>query len=73
MKTTYLLATLIAATFPLTAVLAEDSAKTEMAGQNEDQKSAAVEMKGVEMGQMMSDAKEATPLLRQRLTSRRAI
>ena len=58
MKRPYLLATLIAATFPLSTVLAEDSAKSEMAAQNEDEKSAATEMKGTDMGQTMSDAKE---------------
>jgi hypothetical protein len=58
MKTTYLLTTLIVAAFPLSIILAEDSAKTEMAGQNEGEKSAAVEMKGMDMSQKMSEAKE---------------
>jgi len=55
MKTTYLLATLIAATFPLTTVLAEDSAKSEKAAQNEDQQPAAAQVEGIEMGQTNSD------------------
>lgn len=58
MKTTYLLATLIAATFPLSNVLAADSAKSEMAGQSEENKAAASEMKGMDMGQMMSNQEE---------------
>jgi hypothetical protein len=45
MKTTHLLAALVAATLPLT-VLAEDTAKTETTG-----------MKGMDMGQMMSNSK----------------
>jgi uncharacterized coiled-coil DUF342 family protein len=46
MKTTHLLAALVAATLPLT-VLAEDTAKTE-----------TTEMKGMGMGQMMSNSKD---------------
>ena len=46
MKTTHLLAALVAATLPLT-VLAEDTAKTETTG-----------MKGMDMGQMMSNSKD---------------
>lgn len=54
MKTTHLLATLIAATLPLTALLAEDSAKTEMAGQNSE----TTAVKTMDMSQMMSNSKD---------------
>ncbi len=53
MKTTHLLAALVTATLPLTA-LAEDTAKTETTDQNQTQ--SAIEMKGMDMGQMMSNS-----------------
>ena len=59
MKTTYLLATLFAATLPLTAVLAEDTAKTETTDQKQEQNSDTTGMKGMMgKGQMMSDLKD---------------
>ena len=55
MKTTHLLATLIAATLPLTVVLAEDTAKTETTDQKQEQSSDTTGMKGMMgKGQMMS-------------------
>jgi hypothetical protein len=55
MKTTYLLATLFAATLPLTAVLAE----TETTDQKQEQNSETTGMKGMMgKGQMMSDLKD---------------
>jgi hypothetical protein len=57
MKTTHLLAALVAATLPLT-VLAEDTAKIETTGQNQEQSSETTGMKGMDMGQMMSDSKD---------------
>jgi hypothetical protein len=39
MKTTHLLATLVAVTFPLAAVTAEDSSKTETTDQKQEQNS----------------------------------
>jgi hypothetical protein len=57
MKTTHLLAALVAATLPLT-VLAEDTAKTETTDQNQEQSSETTWMKGMDMGQMMSDSKD---------------
>jgi hypothetical protein len=57
MKTTHLLAALVAATLPLTA-LAEDTAKTETTDQNQEQSSETTWMKGMDMGQMMSDSKD---------------
>ena len=58
MKTSHLLATLIAATLPLTAVLAEDTAKTETTDQKQEQSSDTTAMKGMDMGQMMANAKD---------------
>ena len=58
MKTTHLLATLIAATLPLTAVLAEDTAKTETTDQKQEQSSDTSGMKGMDMDQMMSNSKD---------------
>jgi formate dehydrogenase maturation protein FdhE len=57
MKTIHLLAALIAATLPLTAVLAEDTAKTETTDKQQEQ-SSETGMKGMEMGQMMSNSKD---------------
>ena len=57
MKTTHLLAALVAATLPLT-VLAEDTAKTETTDQNQEQSSETTGMKGIDMGQMMSNSKD---------------
>jgi hypothetical protein len=57
MKTTHLLAALVAATLPLT-VLAEDTAKTETTDQNQEQSSETTGMKGMDMGQMMSNSKD---------------
>ena len=53
MKTTHLLATLIAATLPLAAIVAEDSGKTETTDQKQEQNAG---MMG--KGQMMSNWKE---------------
>ncbi len=58
MKTSHLLATLIAATLPLTAVLAEDTAKTETTDQKQEQSSDTTAMKGMDMGQMTANAKD---------------
>jgi hypothetical protein len=58
MKTSHSLATLIAATLPLTAVLAEDTAKTETTDQKQEQSSDTTAMKGMDMDQMMSNAKD---------------
>jgi hypothetical protein len=57
MKTTHLLAALVAATLPLT-VLAEDTAKTETTDHNQEQSSETTGMKGMDMGQMMSNSKD---------------
>ena len=57
MKTTHLLAALVAATLPLT-VLAEDTAKTETTDQKQEQSSDTTGMKGMDMGQMMSNSKD---------------
>jgi hypothetical protein len=62
MKTTHLLATLIAATLPLTAVVAEDTAKPAAADQTKEEGSQGMGMMdenkgmmmGMKMGQMMS-------------------
>jgi len=58
MKTTHLLATLIAATLPLSFVIAEDTAKTETTDQKQEQTSDTTGMKGMDMGQMMSKCKD---------------
>ena len=58
MKTTHLLATLLAATLPLTAVVAEDSGKTETTDQQQEQSSDMKEMTGMNKGQMMSNWKD---------------
>jgi hypothetical protein len=65
MKTTYLLATLVAASLPLAAITAEDSNKTETTDQQQKQSSDMTDMKGMTgmkcmMGkeQMMSSSKE---------------
>ena len=58
MKATYLLTTLIAATLPLSFVLAEDTAKTEPTDQKQEQTSDATGTKGMDMGQMMSNCKD---------------
>ena len=56
MKTTHLLATLVAVTFPLAAVTAEDSSKTETTDQKQEQNSGMMGMKGMmDKGQMMSN------------------
>ena len=59
MKTTHLLATLIAATLPLAAIVAEDAGKTETTDQKQEQSSEMMGMKGM-MGkeQMMSNWKD---------------
>ena len=46
MKTTHLLATLIAATLPLTAILSEDTGQTETSDQKQEQSSDTMGMKG---------------------------
>jgi len=57
MKTTHLLATLIAATLPLTAVLAEDTAKPAAGDQTKEERPQGMGMmdenKGMMMGMMM--------------------
>jgi hypothetical protein len=59
MKTTYLLATLVAAALPLAAVTAEDSSKPEATDQKQEQNSDMMGMKGMMgKGQMMSNWKE---------------
>jgi hypothetical protein len=65
MKTTYLLAILVAASLPLAAITAEDSSKTETTDQQQKQSSDMTDMKGMTgmkcmMGkeQMMSSLKE---------------
>ena len=65
MKTTYLLATLVAASLPLAAITAEDSSKTETTDQQQKRGSDMTEMKGLTgmkcmMGKerMMSSSKE---------------
>jgi hypothetical protein len=59
MKTTYLLATLVAATLPLAAITAEDSSKTETTDQQQEQSSDMMGMKGMMgKGQVMSNWKE---------------
>src|SRR3954453_21249184 len=58
MKTTHLLATLIAAALPLTAVLAQDPGKAETTDQTQEQGSGMMGMKGMmHKGQIMSDWK----------------
>jgi O-methyltransferase involved in polyketide biosynthesis len=59
MKTTQLLATLIAATLPLGTIVAEDSGKTETTEQKQEQQSDATGMKGMmAKGQMMCNCKD---------------
>ena len=65
MKTKYLLATLVAASLPLAAIVAEDSTKTETSDQQKEQSSDMAGMKGMTgmkcmmgKGQMMSNLKE---------------
>ena len=59
MKTTHLLATLVAATLPLAVITAEDSSKTETTDQKQEQKSDTMGMKGMMgKGQMMSNWKD---------------
>ena len=59
MKTTQLVATLVAASLPLAAIVAEDSGKTETNNQRQEQNSGMGEMKGmIGKGQMMSNWKD---------------
>jgi hypothetical protein len=65
MKTKYLLATLVAASLPLAAIIAEDSTRTEATDQQKEQSSDMAGMKGMTgmkcmmgKGQMMSNLKE---------------
>jgi hypothetical protein len=59
MKATQLLATLIAATLPLAAIVAEDAGKTETTDQKQGQRSGMMGMKfRMGKGQMMSNWKE---------------
>jgi len=58
MKTTQLLATLLAATLPLTAIVAEDSGKTETTDQKQEQSFDMMGMTGMNKGQMMSNWKD---------------
>jgi hypothetical protein len=55
MKTTHLLATLVAASFPLTAIVAEDSGRTETTDQKHEQSCGMMGMKGMDKGGMMSN------------------
>jgi uncharacterized membrane protein YeiB len=59
MKTTHLLATLVAATLPLAAIAAEDSSKTETTDQKQEQNPDMTGMKGMMgKGEMMSNWKD---------------
>ena len=59
MKTTYLIATLAAASLPLAVLVAEDSGKTDTASQKQEQTSGMMGMKGMMgKGQMMSTWRE---------------
>lgn len=59
MKTTHLLVALIAATLPITAGRAVDTAKTETTDQQQGQSSDMTEMKGmIDKGQMISKMKD---------------
>ena len=59
MKTTYLIATLAAASLPLAALVAEDSGKTDTTSQKQEQTSGMTGMKGMMgKGQIMSSWKE---------------
>ena len=65
MKTTYLSATLVAATLPLAPITAEDSGKTETTNQQQEQSSDMEDIIGMMglkcmmgKGQMMSNLKE---------------
>ena len=59
MKTTYLIATLAAASLPLAALVAEDSGKTDTPSQKQEQTSGMMGMKGMMgKGQMMSAWRE---------------
>ena len=59
MKTTSLLATLVAATLPLAAIIAKDSSKTETTDQQQEQSTDMMGMKGMMgKGQMMSNWKD---------------
>jgi hypothetical protein len=56
---TYLLATFVAATLPLAAIIAEDSGKTETTDQKQEQKSDMMGVKGMMgKGEMRSNWKE---------------
>ena len=59
MKATHIFATLVAATFPLAVISAEDSSKTETTDQKQEQSSDTTAMKGMMgKGQMMSNWKD---------------
>ena len=59
MKTTHLLAALIAAILPITGVRAEDTAKTNTTDQKQVQRADTTEMKGMmDKGQMRSNLKD---------------
>jgi hypothetical protein len=59
MKTTHLLATIVVGTLPLTAIIAEDSSKTETTDQQQEQSTDMSGMKGMMgKGQMMSKWKD---------------
>jgi hypothetical protein len=58
MKTTHLLAILVAATLPLAAIAAEESGKTEATDQNQTQSSDITAMKTMSKGQVMSNWKD---------------
>jgi hypothetical protein len=66
MKTTHLLATLVAATLPLAAITAEDSSKTETTDQKQEQNADMMGMKGMMgKGQMMPNWKDQDAALDQ--------
>ena len=58
MKSTYLLAAIVAATLPFATVLAEDAAKPETADQTKEQNSCCMGMIGMGMAKMMSNWKD---------------
>ena len=58
MKTNHLLVTLIAAIFPLTSIVAQDSGKAEMSDQKKHQCADMMKMKGMDKAPMMSNWKD---------------
>jgi hypothetical protein len=58
MKSTHLLAAIVAAALPFATVLAEDTDKPDAADQKNEQNSNKMEMMGMDKGQMMSSLKD---------------